>query len=1267
MRNYNKIIVSFLILSFLVLNILGCGSSGGMNEESPEPAPTPEPVYNLTGTVYNTSGATFSGVSISVFSKIYSATTDSAGAFSLEVSKSMHTLLASRAGYRDTYQLTDLSGGIMADLPVILQKSAIAAVNVLPTAESFLTSNSLDNSTATLRIPVQSSGSFTVGSDGGLKSVNIVLENLDLSDPLTVPMPSPDIMDKPVIGGKQAPSVLVSVQPALLKMSTPAVLTLPNPDNLDVTSVLWFDPENHQWKTIDAVSGTSIEISKGGVYGIFFDERRTASVRGTAAPDAIVQVGDETVVVGSEGSFYINEVPIPAEGSVNVMALAPAAEGTTVRSVIDLSLALNAGQEANLNLGATNIGALSLRADRYSIESDNEGYSVVTATVVNSNNSPAVDAVVAFSTDGGMIVADAAADAGDETSTGGAFDPSAVRTGSDGKASIRLMSGPDRSNRVITVTASAGNQATKSIPIQVVGTTISLDNDNTSLDAEGEKKANLKITVQDAKSSPINDAEVKVSVEPEGSLTWVPSANLRTGVNGQLELEVTGRQAVEEAVLRIESSGDVKTQTYLVYTNAKFFTITSPSEDPYSWPTAQDLVVTVRAPQQDTVRFVTTFGQWQGSSTVGQKFIDVAVNQDSKEVSAVLSSAEAGIATIQVFDLAKPSVSDTTQVAFSSPSGEACRISLQASATVVAPSVGDIVNSVELTAKVKNRFDQVVSNVPVVFFLNGLTTTGGGERLSPAIAYTDKQGFARSTFSSGTMPSDADGVEVTAAILDSDAVDAICNPSSTISIVIGGTAGSIAIGQSSKIESINSDTAYQLPMSVLVSDSNGNPMPNTMVTMKLWPTRYATGYRSGEGKCPAIYTGIFENEDVNRSLMCDYCTPCPAGEDEKHPLNEDLNGDCELTPANSMAGSLPSTVKTDENGVAEFSLVYLKEVASWLEDEIVATAMVYGTETRATLTFWLPHLEGEACNLPGESPFNRTQVSDISLMADPESVVADGVSTSMITAAVKDVSGNPLIGGSINFEIVSGPGSLSSQSVLVLDGVGTVYYTAPNGRGGGSTATIRASAFNAGGEVSDQVSISLVDAIVSEVQVTAGAENLMVSGVGGISSTVIRATVLTTSTKTVPDGTQVSFVTTAGTLSNVTRTVNGMATATLTSPTFTGTATVMAFVEGISGSVEVSFIPGSPQQISVSGPSVKVNLSSRIRAYVLDAQGNPVVDGTTVSFSASRGSITRNGSTAGGIGEATADYTAPSIAGTDTITATVGGGISGSISIMVTE
>lgn len=713
---------------------------------------------------------------------------------------------------------------------------------------------------------------------------------------------------------------------------------------------------------------------------------------------------------------------------------------------------MNDDESSEINPSETNpifSGTLSLRASRYTIESDNEGYSVVTATLVNGNNSPAVDTVVSFSTDGGMIVADqtdeAPPTASDEPPAD-AFDPSEVRTDALGRASIRLMSGPDRSNRIITVTATANGNASKSVPIQVTGTAIWLDNDNTSLDIEGTKTANLLITVQDAEAFPINDAEVNVSVEPEGSLTWSPSSGLRTDVNGRLVLEITGRQATEEAVLRIEASGDVKTQSYLVYNNADFFTITSPAEDPSSWPTGRDLVVTVRAPRQNTVRLVTSFGQWRGSTAIGRKLIDVPVDPVQKTVTAVLSSAEAGIATIQVFDLNRPSVSDTIQVAFSSPSGEACRISLQASATVMAPSLGTVANSVELTAKVRSRFDQAVGNVPVMFFLDGLTTTGGGERLSPAIAYTDSQGFARSTFFSGTLSSYAEGVKVTAAILDADGAGDICNLSSSLRIVIGGTAGSISIGQSTEIESINGNTAYRLPMSVLVSDAGGNPMPNTTVTLKLWSTRYATGYRGGRPDCPVIYTDIFENEDVNRNLMCDYCAPCPADQSEKHPLNEDLNGDCELTPSSSAAGALPSTIRTDEDGLAGFSLVYLKENAAWLEDEVVATAVVYGTEIRATLTFWLPILEGDSCNLPGESPFNRTELGEIVFSADPENVVGGGVGASLVSAAVKE----------INSGIVDGPENLSSASVGVLGIFEAVCDDAPNGPGRGRSAVMPA-------------------------------------------------------------------------------------------------------------------------------------------------------------------------------------------------------------------
>ena len=52
---------------------------------------------------------------------------------------------------------------------------------------------------------------------------------------------------------------------------------------------------------------------------------------------------------------------------------------------------------------------------------------------------------------------------------------------------------------------------------------------------------------------------------------------------------------------------------------------------------------------------------------------------------------------------------------------------------------------------------------------------------------------------------------------------------------------------------------------------------------------------------------------------------------------------------------MPSTVITDEYGVATFDLVYLKASAIWIKAQITATTYVYGTETQSTYSFWLPY------------------------------------------------------------------------------------------------------------------------------------------------------------------------------------------------------------------------------------------------------------------------------------------------------------------------
>jgi hypothetical protein len=107
--------------------------------------------------------------------------------------------------------------------------------------------------------------------------------------------------------------------------------------------------------------------------------------------------------------------------------------------------------------------------------------------------------------------------------------------------------------------------------------------------------------------------------------------------------------------------------------------------------------------------------------------------------------------------------------------------------------------------------------------------------------------------------------------------------------------------------------------------------------------------------------GPYINEDINANLLLD------TGEDGP-PYIDPGHGDGELTPPNSAAGSVPGTVETDEYGVGNFELVYLKSSAVWIDDEITASTIVLGTETTSTLVFSLPYLVSDAIYLP-DSPY----------------------------------------------------------------------------------------------------------------------------------------------------------------------------------------------------------------------------------------------------------------------------------------------------------
>ncbi|MBW2077611.1 MAG: Ig-like domain-containing protein [Deltaproteobacteria bacterium] len=591
-------------------------------------------------------------------------------------------------------------------------------------------------------------------------------------------------------------------------------------------------------------------------------------------------------------------------------------------------------------------GYLSITADQTSVKSDNKDSATITASVLDSSYVPIEGSTVTFTTTGGTISA------------------SSVDTDANGEAEITFSSGTlEKKNQTVTITASVTGLTSKQIPIQVTGTKVAVSTDSTNLAIGESDTATLTITVKDASDTGIYDAAVTVSVDTASS-TGTATLALATGysayttdANGTLEVDVTGTGAGSVTV-KVEALGATATQAYTVGTSGTVFGISAPTDDPHSLSTGTDLTVTVNAPTQTSVQFATTLGAWDGGA-------DMVKNKAvaGGTVSATLRSANAGVANVQVTDVGNTSTTDTLTVAISAPSSEASQISLQASATVVAPSTGDVKNTVTLTATVKNATGEPVGGSAVAFSIQD--PTGGGETVSPVIVYTDSYGKASSTFTSGSTSSDAQGVTLKATVIDKAIFD-------TIAIVIGGTAGSVTIGRGTTIESVNNNTAYQLPCSVLVSDSNGNPVANTTVSLSLWPTYYATGCwvvdpiteECGAGTCPWVGGPAYKfyiNEDFNRNLILD--------------ANEDIggnpcDGDGELTPPSSAAGSAPATVRTDDNGVANFNLTYLKTSAAWIETEITASTLVLGTETQSTYTLVLPRSADDSCEVMPNSPYN---------------------------------------------------------------------------------------------------------------------------------------------------------------------------------------------------------------------------------------------------------------------------------------------------------
>lgn len=510
--------------------------------------------------------------------------------------------------------------------------------------------------------------------------------------------------------------------------------------------------------------------------------------------------------------------------------------------LLGVSVALLAGcGSGGPGTGTTTTGpsatSFSLLASPSTVNSDGLNSTTITVVALNAANAAVSGVVATMSADSGIL--------SDPTVTTGTGATPATTTFSPGASKI---------NRTATITVTAGGVSSQ-IPVQIIGSTVTVSSTGSTLPDSGQSPVTLTITAKDSGGNVVPNAAVALTQTGSGRVTLTPASGT-TNASGQLTVVATGTGA-GAATINVAALGATATAALTVSPTAATFAIDqldgvdALNTAVTAMKIGNTLTVRVNSLNATNVIFATTTGTWDGGTSS-----TVTVPAVAGKATASLTTTQAGVATVQVYDADAPATSDSLTVAMTSTT--AASITIQPSPSVVSKSVGSTTGSSTLIAMVRDVNGFPVGDAPVSFSI--VNPTGGGESVSPVVVLSASTttgglnlGEARTSFTSGSSSSGANGVHVRASVVGTNVKTEAFDPVTLLpvnltssgndaTIVIGGTSGSVAFGQATVLAVDSTNTNYILDMSIMVTDSNGNPAPRgTVVNLSAWPLTFSTG------------------------------------------------------------------------------------------------------------------------------------------------------------------------------------------------------------------------------------------------------------------------------------------------------------------------------------------------------------------------------------------------------------------------------------------